>query len=61
MIISFKTKGNVHEKNSLFTVSLLSVFISLSCYAHQDVILNPDSLSDAQVSIDSDTGEHKLK
>ncbi|HEK1123824.1 TPA: filamentous hemagglutinin N-terminal domain-containing protein [Proteus mirabilis] len=49
------------KKNALFTVSLLSVFISLSCYAHQDVILNPDSLSDAQVSIDSDTGRTQIE
>ncbi|MEX5486498.1 hypothetical protein IC611_15835 [Proteus mirabilis] len=49
------------RKNALFTVSLLSVFISLSCYAHQDVILHAASLSDAEVSINDDTGKHKLK
>ena len=49
------------KKNALFTFSLLSVFISLSCYAHQDVILNPDSLSDAQVSINDDTGRTQIE
>ncbi|HFK2133956.1 TPA: filamentous hemagglutinin N-terminal domain-containing protein [Proteus mirabilis] len=49
------------KKNSLFTVSLLSVFISLSCYAHQDVILHSDSLSDAKVSINDDTGKTQIE
>lgn len=49
------------KKNALFTVSLLSVFISLSCYAHQDVILHSDSLSDAKVSINDDTGKTQIE
>ncbi|MER1808330.1 filamentous hemagglutinin N-terminal domain-containing protein, partial [Proteus mirabilis] len=49
------------KKNALFTVSLLSVFISLSCYAHQDVILHADSLSDAKVSINDDTGKTQIE
>ncbi len=49
------------KKNSLFTVSLLSAFISLSCYAHQDVILNADSLSDARVSVSDDTGKTQVE
>ncbi|EOG1982699.1 filamentous hemagglutinin N-terminal domain-containing protein [Proteus mirabilis] len=61
MIITLKTKGNNHEKNSLFTVSLLSAFISLSCYAHQDVTLNADSLSDARVSVSDDTGKTQVE
>ncbi len=49
------------KKNALFTVSLLSVFISLSCYAYQDVILHSDSLSDAKVSINDDTGKTQIE
>ncbi|HDT0721699.1 TPA: filamentous hemagglutinin N-terminal domain-containing protein [Proteus mirabilis] len=49
------------KKNSLFTVSLLSAFISLSCYAHQDVTLNADSLSDARVSVSDDTGKTQVE
>lgn len=49
------------KKNALFTVSLLSVFISLSCYAYQDVILHADSLSDAKVSINDDTGKTQIE
>ncbi|WP_368879154.1 two-partner secretion domain-containing protein [Proteus mirabilis] len=49
------------KKNSLFTVSLLSAFISLSCYAHQDVVLSDKSLSDAQVSINGDTGKTQVE
>lgn len=49
------------KKNALFTVSLLSVFISLSCYAHQDVILHSASLSDAKVSINDDTGKTQIE
>lgn len=49
------------KKNALFTVSLLSVFISLSCYAHQDVILHSDSLSDAKVSINDDTWKTQIE
>lgn len=49
------------KKNALFTVSLLSVFISLSCYAHQDVILHAASLSDAEVSINDDTGKTQIE
>lgn len=49
------------KKIPLFTLSLLSVFVSVSCYATQDVVLNTNSLSDAQVSINDDMGKTQVK
>ncbi|WP_368936496.1 filamentous hemagglutinin N-terminal domain-containing protein [Proteus penneri] len=49
------------KKIPLFTLSLLSIFVSVSCYATQDVVLNANSLSDAQVSINDDIGKTQVK
>lgn len=49
------------KKIPLFTLSLLSVFVSVSCYATQDVVLNANSLSDAQVSMNDDIGKTQVK
>lgn len=49
------------KKIPLFTLSLLSVFVSVFCYATQDVVLNTNSLSDAQVSINDDMGKTQVK
>ncbi|HEJ9415034.1 TPA: filamentous hemagglutinin N-terminal domain-containing protein [Proteus mirabilis] len=49
------------KKNSLFTVSLLSAFISLSCHANQHVVLNDNSLSDAEIYIDVNTGKTQVE
>ncbi|CRL60303.1 filamentous hemagglutinin N-terminal domain-containing protein [Proteus penneri] len=49
------------KKIPLFTLSLLSVFVSVSCYATQHVVLNANSLSDAQVSINDDIDKTQVK
>lgn len=49
------------KKNSLFTVSLLSAFISLSCYANHHVVLNDSSLSDAEIYVDVNTGKTQVE
>lgn len=42
------------NKMPLFTISLLSIFISASCYANKEIVLNEKSLSDAEIVLNKE-------
>lgn len=56
----FKTKGNVHEKRSIYCLTVICIYFIILLF-HQDVILHSDSLSDAKVSINDDTGKTQIE